>query len=466
MTVSSQREYTLAAAIILTAISISVCSYRLLHQLSGPAGFDGYYYVLQVESIVKSGVTRLHTATPAVFYIQAVVALIVGNVIAGIKLSVIVATLVLFLLVYRVGHEDTADPWASLVGSSVIVLATPFEYIQVEFVKTLFGLIFVLSAFLTLKAHLKTRRIGSLISGIGFLAIGALSHKAAAIIGLALLIQFICHRTERLERLSRRGWRGRQHFATISLMLIPVVFLSGWLISIKNHEHVLRFNSHLSSTDVSLVCLPMVIGSCALQYLMWNRDAGPTLFEPSLSFSRGFILAISALAAFVVPLRFINLGPMPNQILDRACLAFLPFLAIHIGLCVTQIIRGTRRLSSCLCLLFVLALFSPAVPPGIGYWKSFPMLTAPSLTAQSRMSPNDVVIAPHGVEFLLMSKFGFHSTHFARTTARGGRLYLFVSKETSIVNQPSSACAIDLGGACLLEEIDYDVARQGNEFFQ
>lgn len=440
----------------LAAIWICVRSYRLLYSLPGAAGFDGYYYVLQVDSILRNGFPRLHTLTPAALYILAFFVRFAGNTISGIKITIIIGTVCLFVLVGLAAYKECGNRWAALVGATLALTATPFNYLQVEFDSTLAGLVAVFCALLILAAHLRSRRIDSLILGLGCLLTAVLSHRTTAVIALLLLSIFICHRSVRLEWVSRTWWRNLPRLSSLVLTLIPLAIVFGVSASRRLHEHILRVQSHLSISDSTLAYLPLVIAACALGYLLPHREMESCEFEASASCFRCFISVLSASAVIAMPLRFVNLGATTNQLTDRASLLLLPFLGVQVGVCVGKAFRGPHKVWCASCVLFALALLLPSTPPGISYWKTFPALTDLSEVAKGRLSTSDIVVAPHGAEFLLMSRYGFHATEFSRQTPKGATRYLFVSKDTLGINSQEYLCYVDLGGACLMKEVEYD----------
>ena len=439
----------------LAAILICVRSYRLLYSLQGAAGFDGYYYVLQVDSILHNGLPRLHTLTPAALYILAFFVRFAASTISGIKIALMMGTVCLFVLVGLAAYKECGSRWAALAGATLALTATPFDYLQVEFDSTLAGLIAVFSALLMLAVHLRSRRIDSLVLGLGCLLTAALSHITTAVIALLLLAIFICHRSARLDWVSRRWWGSLPRLASLVLRLVPLAIVFGACVSRSFHEHILRVHTHLSISDSTLTFLPLVSAACALGYLLQHSEMKSAEFEASASCIRCFIFVLSASAVLATPLRFLNLGAVINQLTDRASLLLLPFLGVQVGVCVVNGIRGTHKIWYASCVLFALTLLLPSTPPGISYWKTFPALSGPSEVATSKLSTSDFIVAPHGVEFLLMSRYGFHATEFSRKTPTGASRYLFVSKDRLLINSQGHLCYVDLGGACLVKEVGY-----------
>ena len=451
-----ERDALVFYASGLAAAWISVQSYRLLYSLPGAAGFDGYYYVLQVDSILHTGLPRLHTLTPAALYILAFFVRFVGNTVSGIKIAIIIGTVCLFVLVELTAYKDCGNRWAALAGASLVLTAAPFGYLQVEFDNTLAGLIAVFCALLVLTAHLRSRCRDLLILGLGCLLTAALSHKTTAVIAILLLAIFICHRSARFEWVGRRCWRSLPRLPLVVLILTLFVIVIGVCVSRGFHEHILRVESHLSISDLALTYLPLVSAACALGYILRRGEMEGTEFEASVSHLRCFISVLSASAVVAAPLRFLNLGATINQLTDRAFLLLLPVLGVQVGVCVVNGIRGPHKLWCASCVLLALTLLLPSTPPGISYWKTFPALTVPSELVKGRLSASDIIVAPHGAEFLLMSRYGFHATEFSRNTPKGARRYLFVSKERLRINSQESLCYVDLGEACLIKEIEYD----------
>ena len=451
-----ERDTLLLSVSGLAAFWICVRSYRLLFSLHGAAGFDGHYYVLQVDSILHNGFPRLHTLTPAAFYLLAIFVRFAGNTISGIKVAIIIGTVCLFVLVGLAAYKDCGNRWAALAGAILALTAAPFSYLQVEFVSTLVGLIAVFCAMLMLTAHLRSRRIDSLVLGLGCLLTAALSHMTTAVIALLLLAIFICHRSARFEWISRHCWRNLPRLPTLVLTLTLFAIVVSVCVSRGFHEHILRVHNHLSISDLALTYLPLVSAACALGYLLQPGETEGTEFETSASYVRCFITLLSAAAVVAAPLRFLNLGATINQLTDRAYLLLLPFIGVQVGVYAAKGIRGSQKLLCATCLLFAVTLLLPSTPPGISYWKTFPTLVDPSKVDKCRLSASDIIVAPHGAEFLLMSRYGFHATEFFPKTPKGASRYLFVSKDRLRINSQEYLCYVDLGGACLTKEDEYD----------
>ena len=90
------------------------------------------------------------------------------------------------MLVGLAAYKECGSRWAALAGATLGSTATPFDYLQVEFDSTLAGLIAVFSALLMLAVHLRSRRIDSLVLGLGCLLTAALSHITTAVIALLI----------------------------------------------------------------------------------------------------------------------------------------------------------------------------------------------------------------------------------------------------------------------------------------
>ena len=207
-----------------------------------PVGVDGYFYPVQLRSILETGGLQ-YPASPLAFYLMAPFAA-ATDPITGAKLGAAVLGALIALPAYGVGAElcrdgDDKGRGAGLVAAALATSSAGSMYLTIEFVKNGIGLTVAMTAlWLVLRAlRMPSRRTaGIAIAGI---VAAMLTHKMAA--GLVLGIAIPAAIVEAYRR-GKLKWRRALPLA-IAGGVLGVIVLIG----------ILMPQRFLSPTDLDLI---------------------------------------------------------------------------------------------------------------------------------------------------------------------------------------------------------------------
>lgn len=237
-----QRDRIWTAAIVVALAALVVWSawqrWQLLTVSPFPLGADGYFYPVQVRSLLEHG-TLEFPAAPLTFWWMAPFAA-VTDPITGAKLGAAIGGALIAIPAYGTGWQLTQQRGAGLVAAAVAASAATSRYLTIEFVKQGLGLTVALFAiWLALRAisFPTRRRIGLALAA---LTAAALTHKLAG--GLVLLLALPAAFEEARGRGVLRG--RRLLYMIIALGTLGVVVLILGLLAPK------RF---LSPGDLALI---------------------------------------------------------------------------------------------------------------------------------------------------------------------------------------------------------------------
>jgi hypothetical protein len=272
-----------------------------------PLGVDGYYYPLQVRSLLETG-TLQYPASPLTFWFMAPFAA-ATDPITGAKLAAAIGGALVAVPAYGVGAHLGKARGPGLVAAAVATTSASSAYLSMEFVKQGFGLTVALAAiWLVLRAIEipSRRRIGLALAG-GIAAL--LTHKLAIAVVLAACVPAA------FEELRARGvLRGRR-----LLYLLVVAGAAAVALVIVGLVAPQRF---LSPTDLALI--EHTLSSDA------HWDA-PALVRPGLTLTFGHEAAIGAVLGIAAAVA-LALRPGTRRRSERLVAWLVIALAIVIGL--------------------------------------------------------------------------------------------------------------------------------------
>jgi hypothetical protein len=156
-----------------------------------PLGVDGYFYPIQLRSLLESGELQ-YPASPLTFWLMLPFAA-ATDPITGAKLGAALFGALIALPAYAVGAQLGRDGedrgrGAGLVAATIATTSAGSMYLTIEFVKNGIGLTVALTAlWLVLRAFEAPRR-GRVIAAIAGIVAALLAHKMAAaiVIGIAV----------------------------------------------------------------------------------------------------------------------------------------------------------------------------------------------------------------------------------------------------------------------------------------
>jgi len=142
-----------------------------------PVGIDGYFYAVQLRSLVESG-QLYYSGSPVVYWLMAPFAL-VSDPIVGTKLAAAAGGALLALPVYFLGRRLSNDRAIGLLAATLAVASSQSLYLSAEFIKNGIGLT-MMATFLCALYWMLDRpsrlRIGV---AAGLFTLTLLSHKMA-----------------------------------------------------------------------------------------------------------------------------------------------------------------------------------------------------------------------------------------------------------------------------------------------
>ena len=144
---------TLAVAAIVTIVTIAfVARWRFLNSSPYPLGIDGFYYAIQLRSLLHDH--RLYyPASPMAFWLMLPGAWALGP-IAGAKFGGPLGTALAAAPVYAIVRRATGERAAGVAGAALVATAAGSFYLAVEFMKQGVGLTLALAFVATVGAAL------------------------------------------------------------------------------------------------------------------------------------------------------------------------------------------------------------------------------------------------------------------------------------------------------------------------
>lgn len=185
-----QREWIWRAATVAALVALVVWSawqrYTALSISPFPLGVDGYFYPVQLRSLLETGALQ-YPSSPLTFWWLAPFAA-ATDPITGTKLGAAIGTALVALPAYGIGWRLTKQRGASLVAAAVAATASTSTYLPSEFVKQGIGLTVALTAIWLLLRALSSPSRTRIALAVGGFVLSLLAHKLAAGIVIALAV--------------------------------------------------------------------------------------------------------------------------------------------------------------------------------------------------------------------------------------------------------------------------------------
>ncbi|HEY5933479.1 MAG TPA: glycosyltransferase family 39 protein [Kofleriaceae bacterium] len=208
-----QRLESIAIATVLVGLCAWSFAERwdVLASSPFPVGVDGYFYPIQLRSLLETGSLQ-YAASPLAFWVMAPLAAATDPIV-GAKLGAALFGALIAFPAYGVGVRLGRARGAGLVAAILATRSAGSMYLSIEFVKNGLGLTLAMTAlWLLLRAlELPTRgRIGGFVVA---LVLAMLAHKMAAAIVLGIAIPATL-----VEVTARGELRGRRLLYTIGML--------------------------------------------------------------------------------------------------------------------------------------------------------------------------------------------------------------------------------------------------------
>lgn len=215
-----------------------------------PVGIDGYFYPIQLRSILEGG-GLAYPDFPLAFYLMAPFAAVTDPII-GAKLASAVLGALIVLPAYAVGARLGKSRGAGLIAAVIAGTSAGSMFLTIEFVKNGIGLTVALTAIWLVLRALEHRTRGRIV--VAFVAVVAalVTHKMAAAIVIVVAVPAVM-----AEAAGRGALRGRRLFYAIMLVTIAA---SAWIAAVSNTALIAK----VWSTDARWDAPALVIGRIEL----------------------------------------------------------------------------------------------------------------------------------------------------------------------------------------------------------
>lgn len=432
LTVLRRHLPILTLSALLTAATVhdtwALCRYPFA------AGVNGYYYVLQVDSLRDRGQAYFSKLTPAMLYLFAGISHLTGNSILAVKLGAILLHILLCLGVYLLISESTLSKWLGVAGCLLAAVSGLRLYPITEFTSNLGAImLLVWCAWCSVKfinQRKKTWAFGSLL----LLGTAILSHRSAAAIaalfGVLIFVQswLFGGRPDKSRPIiglivTFALWITPTVLAVQKVIQLPALLAKEFSISPK-----LPFDQFAFPEEIILFL--SAIGSLALLVQQRRRfAAGPA----------ALVFSVTALFALVV-----TLNPFLSS--DRGWLGIAArlrvFSYVQVAILVPGIVWLLLRSSQEKFTLHVAAFVVPMMivsvslplPRGMqaDYLERRSRLIRSLETIRPRLASSPLIIAPHGDQFLITAITGIPSQQRPPETSQYEKVYWLLND----VNDP------------------------------
>jgi Dolichyl-phosphate-mannose-protein mannosyltransferase len=164
----------------LVLVIVSGAAHDLILLLRYPVavGIDGYYYVLQVNSLLSAGRTYFPTHTPIAFYLLSFIARLSGNVTLGIKIGTVIFHSFLALGIFAILKKTLRSVWWAVLGAALVEISRLHLYLTSEFVANLCGITLLTWACFFSVRFLQRRRLWMAMASLTFILLAAFTHRS------------------------------------------------------------------------------------------------------------------------------------------------------------------------------------------------------------------------------------------------------------------------------------------------
>lgn len=413
-TAGRERLLCLGALFCLLALS-GIRDGVLLTRYDGPAGVDGYYYAVQVRSFVESRTFYYPTHTPFVLYMMSVAAKFGGDVVTAIQATGIFLHTALSLSLFALTTAVTKSMWKGLLAAAVTVSSVTHLIWLAEFLKQLGGLAFFFAG----AACLAWKPDGKLTRPTAFLfvAVSVFCHKSIIfLIATLLCLALVFHLLLKI-RGARLSW----------VKICAVILVGVCLPAAVAAQESLPVPRQIAETVLSAPQVP--IKRTAFEEKLSLLFLAPLGLFLSLKESpvkrpgRGHrVMGVTALFTILFTLNpFLSHAEELMTISGRLdLLAYLQIAVLLPGVA-WSLSSQTAALIISLSVISLLLLGNNTLPLGLqeGFKAGRKALANDLGRVHSQLPARPVIIAPHGIQFLVTYATGAFSQNSAPSD--GGR---------------------------------------------
>jgi Dolichyl-phosphate-mannose-protein mannosyltransferase len=394
----------LAVSIILLIATWRDASVLFRHSVA--AGFNGYYYVLQVDSVSSHDAPYFPNSSPLLFYGLAGLSYVVGDTVIAIKIAGIIIHYLLSIAVLLIVVSLTRSYWAGLMALILIVLSPVHFFFLTEFLKQAFAMCLIAwGCWFALRAW-QTKRISFWVMS-GLLWTAALfSHKSSFLV-LPLLVVFAVLAVGLTSQ--RNSWRLITTAAACLIWSTPI------FLSIHAYSDLPLWLKQELSRPPQWQMQTFGMGEGFVLLLM----SPAVLFLLAFCIEEAIVvrIALGTIALWGLLLTInptLNSNPLLANVFGRLGLLVYIQAAILLAglwwLVFTHYRRAGPFVAAAVLPLLFLSLRSPPTP-GLDsdYLRRRELLIKNLPAAKEKLGLMPLVIAPHGDQFLITSILGVPS---------------------------------------------------------
>ena len=395
------RRNSLAASLLAVVVGIgakiSLTSGDLL------PGLDGAYYWVQVRSIVNN-FTLAFSDLPFIFWVQAAIAKLVGDVPLGVRISDAVLPALSAIPIYLIARKFK-NPYLPAIAILVVLLhPVQLYFFTGDFIKneaTIPAVFFI--AWVLFNWENRSKRF-SLIALAASLIIIALSHFGTLLLALMLLSVWVL---AQLRKSSKKSW---MQGIAVSLVVLGVVLTSLSVLVPSRFERLITFitspsvvfsnpaiNGIIHNYASRTMAITIIIGQLAsllLGFITWKARA-------TFKFSDSSLVAAGLVSTFVLSSPVIGL-----EWSDRlAALSFAPLSIAAIIIFGTVQVPWQKSAVAILASVTLLATIALGSTQMKYVFEDAALRDFKDLVAQVHIPENSVIVARHGVEYLAAWEF-------------------------------------------------------------
>lgn len=388
---------SLLAVIVGIGAKLSLTSGELL------PGLDGAYYWVQVRSVINN-FSLAFSDLPFIFWIQAAIAKVVGDVPLGVRISDAVLPALSAIPIYLIARRFK-NPYLPAIAI-LLVLLHPVQlyFFTGDFIKneaTIPAVFFI--AWILFNWDIKPKRFSLIALAIALVVI-AFSHFGTLLLALMVLSVWVL---AQLRRSSKKSWL---QGIVVSVVVLGAVSASLAVLVPSRFERLITFISspsvvfsnpaidgiihNYASRTMTLTIIIGQLASLLLGYVTWKARA-------SFKFADLSLVIAALVSTFVLSSPVIGM-----EWSDRlAALSFAPLSIAAIIMFGTVQIVWHRSAVAILASVTLLATISLSGTQMKYVFEDAALKDFKDLVAQVDIPENSVIVARHGVEYLAAWEF-------------------------------------------------------------
>lgn len=366
-------------------------------------GLDGAYYWVQVRSVINN-FSLAFSDLPFIFWVQAAIAKVVGDVPLGVRISDAILPALSAIPIYLIARR-----FKSLYLPAIAILVVLLHPVQLyfftgDFIKneaTIPAVFFI--AWVLFNWEIKSKRFSLIALSLALVVI-ALSHFGTLLLALIMLSVWVL---AQLRKSSKKSWL--QGIA-VSVVVLGAVLISLAVLVPSRFERLITFITspsvvfsnpaingiihNYASRTMSVTIIIGQLGSLVLGLIIWKTRA-------SFKFSDLSLVIAALVATFVLSSPVIGM-----EWSDRlAALSFAPLSIAAIIIFGTVQIAWQRSAVAVLAIVTLLATISLSNIQMKYVFEDAELKDFKELVAQVDVPKNSVIVARHGVEYLAAWEF-------------------------------------------------------------